>query len=108
MDLKSKIRNVLKEHYGEFDTFLEIEYENLLTSNLIDGDPSTKLAWATYNQVVLELKNTLHDNLKVKQLQYQLTEKSDPNIECIKVIQEVKMLTPELTRLYEKIINLSN
>jgi hypothetical protein len=107
MDLKSKIREVLKEHYGEFDSFLEIEYENKLTTNLMNGDSSTKIAWATYNQVILELKHNLHDNLKVKQLQYQLTEKTDPKIECIKLIEEVKTLTPELTRLYEKIKNLS-
>ena len=28
MDLKLKIRDVLKEYYGEFNSFLEIEYEN--------------------------------------------------------------------------------
>ena len=94
---------MLKEHYGEFNSFLEIEYENKLTENLIIGDYKTKNAWATYNQVILELKFSLHDNLKVKQLQYKLTENSDPNLECLKVIEEVETLTPELTRLYEKI-----
>jgi len=106
MDLKLKIRKVLKEYYGEFNSFLEIEYENKLTENLIVGDYKTKRAWVTYNQVILELKFSLHDNLRVKQLQYRLTENSDPNLECIKVIEEVKSLTPELTRLYEKIKNL--
>jgi hypothetical protein len=106
MDLKFKIRNVLKEYYGEFNSFLEIEYENKLTENLIIGDYKTKNAWATYNQVILELKFSLRDNLKVKQLQYKLTENSDPNLECLKVIEEVETLTPELTRLYEKITNL--
>ena len=107
MDLKTKIREVLKEHYGEFDSFLEIEYENKLTTNLMNGDVPTKIAWATYNQVILELKHNLRDNLKVKQLQYQLTEKTDPKDECIKLIEDVKTLTPELTRLYDKIRNLS-
>ena len=106
MDLKFKIRQILKENYGEFNSFLEIEYENKLTENLILGDLNTKKAWATYNQVILELKFSLHDNLKVKQLQYGLTDTSDPKNECIKVIEEVKTLTPELTRLYEKIKNL--
>jgi hypothetical protein len=106
MDLKLKISDVLKEHYGEFNTFLEIEYENKLTENLIVGDYETKNAWATYNQVILELKFSLCDNLRVKELQYNLTENSNPNLECIKVIEEVKTLTPELTRLYEKIQNL--
>ncbi len=103
MNLKTKIRNVLKEYYGEFNSFLEIEYENKLTENLMTGDNNTKNAWATYNQVILELKFSLHDNLKVKQLQYKLTENSDPNLECLKVIEEVETITPELTRLYEKI-----
>jgi hypothetical protein len=106
MDLKLKIRNVLKEHYGEFNSFLEIEYENKLTENLIVGDDKTKRAWVTYNQVILELKFSLHDILRVKQLQYNLTENTNPNLECIKVIEDVKTLTPELTRLYEKIQNL--
>jgi hypothetical protein len=106
MDLKLKIRDILKEHYGEFNTFLEIEYENKLTENLIVGDDKTKNAWITYNQVILELKFNLRDNLRVKQLQYNLTEDSNPNLECMKVIEEVETLTPELTRLYEKIQNL--
>lgn len=106
MDLKSKIRGVLKEYYGEFDTFLEIEYENKLTEHLFIGNDETKQAWATYNQVILELKFTLHDTLKVKQLQYNLTENSDPTIECIKIIEEMEVLTPELNRLYSKIKNL--
>lgn len=103
MDLKLKIRDVLREYYGEFNSFLEIEYENKLTENLIVGDYKTKNAWATYNQVILELKFSLRDNLKVKQLQYNLTENTNPNLECLKVIEEVETITPELTRLYEKI-----
>lgn len=103
MDIKSKIREVLNNSYGSFDSFLEIEYENKLTENLIVGNLETKKAWATYNQVILELKFSLHDNLKVKQLQYTLTENSDPNLGCLKVIEEVTDLTPELSRLYEKI-----
>ena len=30
MPSKDKIRQVLKEHYGDFDSYLEIEYENKL------------------------------------------------------------------------------
>lgn len=106
MDLKSKIRLLLKEQYGEFNSFLEIEYQDKLTDTLIVGDLETRKAWVTYNQVIIELKNGLKDNLKVKQLLYNLTEESNPNEECIKVIDEVTDLTPELTRLYEKIKNL--
>lgn len=106
MDLKLKIRDVLRDYYGDFNTFLEIEYENKLTENLILGDYETKNAWATYNQVILELKFSLHDTLRVKQLQYNLTEDSNPKLVCMKIIEEVETLTPELTRLYEKIQNL--
>jgi hypothetical protein len=51
---------------------------------------------------MLELKFSLKDSLKVKQLQYILTEDVDYNIECLRVIEGVEILTPELARLYEK------
>lgn len=105
MELKEKIRLVLREHYGAFDTYLEHEYEDVLTENLILGDIEKKQAWVTYNQVILELKNTLKDTLKVKELQYKLTENSDPNEVCIEVIGQIRHQTPELDRLYNKIKN---
>ena len=105
MNLKTKIRLVLKEHYGEFNSYLEHEYENKLTENLIIGNLDNKKAWATYNQVILELKNTLKDMLKVKELQYKLTDNSDPNEVCIEVLETVKERSPELERLYNKIKN---
>jgi hypothetical protein len=45
----------------------------------------------TYNQVMLELKFSLKDSLKVKQLQYILTEDVDYNIECLRVIEGVEI-----------------
>lgn len=105
MNLKEKIRLALKEHYGDFDSYLEVEYENKITENLILGDIKEKQAWVTYNQVMLELKNTLKDNLKVKELQYKLTEDTNPNDVCIQVIETIKPQTPELERLYNKIKN---
>jgi hypothetical protein len=105
MNLKTKIRLVLKEHYGEFNSYLEHEYENKLTENLIIGNLDNKKAWATYNQVILELKNTLKDMLKVKELQYKLTDNSDPSEVCIEVLETVKERSPELERLYNKIRN---
>ena len=105
MNLKTKIRLVLKEHYGEFNSYLEHEYENKLTENLIVGNLDNKKAWATYNQVILELKNTLKDMLKVKELQYKLTDNSDPNEVCIEVLETVKERSVELERLYNKIRN---
>lgn len=105
MNLKTKIRKLLKEHYGEFNTNLEHEYETKLTENLITGDIERKKAWMTYNQVILELKYSLKDVLKVKELQYRLTENVDPNEVCIDVIEGVKDRSPELERLYYKIRN---
>ena len=105
MNLKAKIRLVLREHYGEFNTYLEHEYENKLTENLIIGDMNNKKAWMTYNQVILELKNTLKDMLKVKELQYKLTENLNPNEVCIEVLETLPSRTPELERLYYKIRN---
>jgi hypothetical protein len=105
MNLKEKIRMVLREHYGDFNSYLEHEYENKITENLILGDIEEKQAWVTYNQVILELKNTLKDNLKVKELQYKLTEDINPNEVCIQVIEPIKTKSPELERLYYKIKN---
>lgn len=105
MNLKIKIREVLKRHYGEFETRLEHQYEDKLTENLIIGPIKSRKAWATYNQVVLELKHSLKDMLKVKELQYKLTDDGNPKEIIIEVIEEVKSFTPELERLYNKIQN---
>lgn len=105
MNLKTKIRKVLIEHYGDFSTTLEHQYEDKLTENLIIGDIHKKKAWMTYNQVILELKNTLKDMLKVKELQYKLTENQDPNLVCIEVMEDLIDRSPELERLYYKIRN---
>lgn len=106
MNLKTKIKLVLREHYGDFSTNLEHEYETKLTTNLIEGDMDKKRAWVTYNQVVLELKHSLKDMLRVKELQYKLTEDTDPTNVCIEVIEPVINRSPELERLYYKIRNL--
>ncbi len=105
MNLKGKIRILLRENYGDFQTDLEISYEHKLTENLIVGDIHRKKAWLTYNQVILELKHSLKDMLKVKELQYKLTDNGNPNDICIEVIEEMKDKSPELERLYYKIRN---
>ena len=106
MDLKDNIRRVLREHYGEFDTYLEHKYEDKITETLCSGTTRIRDAWVTYNQVILELKNSLKNMLKVKELQYKLTEDVNPNDVCIEVISDIKDKSPELQRLYEKIKNL--
>jgi hypothetical protein len=105
MDIKPKIRKILREQYGTVETYLEHIYEEKLTENLALGNFKNKSAWITYNQVVLELRHSIKDNLRVKELQYKLTENSDPNEVCIDVIKDIKHRSPELDRLYYKIIN---
>jgi hypothetical protein len=109
MDIRAKIRSVLREHYGNFETFLEHEYEDKVVSNLAEGNMKDKDAWATYNQVILELKHSIKDNLKtilIKELQYKLTDNIDPSKACIEVLDKVKNKTPELERLYYKVLNI--
>jgi hypothetical protein len=105
MNIKTKIRNILREQYGSFETNLEHKYETKLTENLIDGDIETKREWLTYNQVILELKHSLKNLLKVRELQYGLTDDSDPNEVCISVLEGIKTQSAELERLYNKIAN---
>lgn len=114
MDLRDKIKKELRESYGNFDSYLETKYEETIIEKLyeenlnkrINSDKlNIKRAWVTYNQVIIEFKNNLKDMVKVKELQYRLTDKENPNEVCIKVIQEVKDRSPELNRLYYKIMN---
>ncbi len=43
--------------------------------------------------------------LKVRRLQYNLTEDNNPRTVCIDVLNEIRKKTPELERLYHKIKN---
>lgn len=95
----------MRETYGSFDTYLEHEYEDKITEHLFNDDFDLKKEWVTYNQVILELKHNIKDIIKVKELQYKLTDDIPPNEACIEVISDIKNLTPELNRLYNKIIN---
>lgn len=103
--MKGKIRNVLRDTYGEYKTNLEGEYRDKVIEVLLSEDIKDKREWATYNQVVVELKHNIKDSLKTRELLYRLTDKEDPNSACIDVIKEIKKRTPELERLYHKIIN---
>ena len=105
MDIKCKIRQALQEQYGDFKTHLEHIYEDKITETLAGGNKKDKEAWLTYNQVILELKHSIKDNLRVKELQYRLTDNTDPNKVCIEVIQTLDHPSPELERLYYKIKN---
>jgi hypothetical protein len=106
--LDERVREVLRSHYGSFDTFLEEKYESTITDRLIAETFDKKHEWATYNQVVLELKNNLSEMQLVKELQYRLTDYESPRDACIEVISSSKNVTPELLRLYEKIKNFND
>lgn len=105
MDQKDKIRFVLREHYGRFESVLEHQYEDAITNKLFNGTTKDKEEWITYNQVILELKHSLKNILLVKEVQYKLTDNGESNKSIIETIERVKTLTPELERLYNKIIN---
>lgn len=108
MSLKDKIKQTLRESYGNFETYLEHKYEDTITNHLITNNIKEQKAWITYNQVILELKNNLKDTLRLRRLQYELTDKTNPNEVCINVLEEIKEKSPELERLYYKISNLSD
>jgi hypothetical protein len=105
VNLKTKIRNVLKEAYGGFETRLEHQYEEKITETLATADYDKKEDWAIYHQVILELKHNLKDQLRVKELQYRLTENENPNHVCIEVLTPVRYRSKELNGLYNKILN---
>lgn len=105
VDVKDKIRLKLREAYGEFETYLEGSYEQYLTENIYLSNIDNRRKWITYNQVILELKHSLKDMLRVKELQYKLIESANPNNTCIEVLSTLDRLTPELDRLYHKIKN---
>lgn len=101
----NRIKSVLRERYGDFETFLEHEYEETITNKLMKEDFSVKDEWVTYNQVILELKNNVKNMILVKELQYRLTDNENPNLVCIDVIEKSSYNSPELSRLYQKIIS---
>ena len=105
MDIRDNIRLKLREAYGDVETYLEGTYEQYLTENIYISTIDNKKKWVTYNQVILELKHNLKDMLRVKELQYKLTESTNPNNTCIEVLSGLDKLTPELDRLYNKIRN---
>ncbi len=105
MTQREIIKNSLRSAYGDFDTYLEHKYEDFITKILLKSNLNEKKKWITYNQVVLELKHNIKDMLKVKELQYKLTENIDPIDVCIEVLNSLNPKTPELERLYNKINN---
>lgn len=96
---------VLRENYGSVETYLDKKYVNTMTDNLLTEKIKDKQNWITYNQVILEIKNNLKDSLKLKELQYRLTDNENPKLACMDVLETIQKKTPELERLYYKIRN---
>jgi hypothetical protein len=103
--MENRIRHILREQYGEFDTYLELVYEKQLLENVSTKHRKRVRAWLTYNQVILELKHNIKDSLKLRELQYRLTDNENPNKACLEVLTELKETHPEIERLYYKIMN---
>ena len=105
--MKEKIKKALREVYGhEFNTVLEHQYAERIIKRLEEGSMSEKKEWATYNQVLLELKHNIKDALRVRELQYKITEENiNPQEVCIDIIESIVAPSPELERLYNKIKN---
>lgn len=101
--MKDTIKKVLREYYGEFNSKLERDYENKIISVLLSAELEEKHKWATYNQVILELKTNLINSIKISELQYRLTDNEDPSKCCLDVIESIDECTPEMVRLYSKI-----
>ena len=104
--MKTRIKKALREFYGNFDTFLENDYETLMVEKI--ASPEERRQWATYNSVLLELKNNLKNQIRVKQLQYRLTDDENPKNVILEVLNEIKnkeQFSTELERLRAKINN---
>jgi len=108
MSIKDKIKVELGKVYGDFNSYLEIKYEDRIIEILSDNDNDLKYEWLTYNQVIIELKSNLKNMVKVKELQYRLTDGENPKKACVDIIESVGKSTYELNRLYNKLINLKN
>ncbi len=105
MSEEERIKDILKKAYGDFTTYLELKYEEKIIYYLINGTAYEKYKWITYNQTLVELKNVVKDELKVKELLYKLTENIDANKSCIEVLDKLPTKNKEINRLYNKIIN---
>jgi hypothetical protein len=104
MEIRERIKQELQKQYGSFDSYLENIYLDKIIDKLAFGNKQTKIRWSVYNQVIIELKHSIKDKLKLQELMYLLTDDKNPNIICIDVIKSVEKPTPELERLYLKIM----
>jgi hypothetical protein len=103
--MKDRIRQILRETNGTVEGYLEEQFENKVLESVSSRNKKEAEAWLTYNQVILELKHNIKDALRAKELQYRLTGSENPNKSCLNVLVDIKRESPELERLYYKIMN---
>lgn len=106
-DLKDKIRYYLIKEYGNFDSLLEKQYLSFITEKLSNSKTyCERIKWLSYNQVILEFKKNIKNDIKTKELQYIITDKEISYLDVKKVIEKYKNYNKEINRLYLKILNL--
>lgn len=100
-----KIKEILKKVYGEFNSYLEKKYEEKIIDILVNGTAYDKYKWITYNQILIELRNSKNTKDRIDELLYKLTETNDPKNATISFLDTIDNKNNELTRLYDKLIN---
>lgn len=100
--MKEKIQLILRELYGPEITNLDKISIDVITEGLMLEEWFEKEKWATYNQILFEVRK-LGDNHKTQKLQYFISDIDDPKNMCIEVIDSIDNKSPELMRLLEKI-----
>lgn len=103
MTLEDKIKLNLEEVYGSYEDGLEAVYENKIIYEILTNTYDKKLEWATYNQVIIELKRNSDLQIYLKELLYRITDDEDPIDACVSVLTKTYSMNSELSRLYDKI-----
>jgi len=104
MEIKNKIKSILTDNYGEFSSVLEKQYFEKLTEKLSSKSTIEQNIWATYNQIILEVKK-YNNNILLQELLYFLSENEITNDSILKIIDKIEPKTLELNRLLTKIKN---
>lgn len=100
--MRDRIQLILRELYGPDITNLDKISIDVITEGLMLEEWFEKEKWATYNQILFEVKK-MGNKLLTQKLQYFITDKEDPKNVCIEVINSIDNKSPELMRLLEKI-----
>lgn len=105
MILKDKIKLELDKLYGTFESNLELLYKDKIIYEIEYNDFEKRSEWATYNQLILELKNNIYYKAKLNEILYRITDDENPKQVCISILDKISNKNLELDRLYHKIKN---